>query len=157
MIKLVISLTIALNLFCFSIEAQTSESSGEAKSAETCATVVKKVAYYAHPISIYGSAQEKRDVALIESLGFEVLNPNAQEHDRGYKEQGGMAYFEKLIRDKTHLLFFRAFADGTIPAGVAKEIEVMNFGPVIELPTGIKRRTLSVDVTREVLKESGAR
>jgi hypothetical protein len=105
-------------------------------------------------MSLYGTKQEKRDIALIESMGFEVLNPNGPEHDEGYKA-AGMAYFEKLVRTKTHLLFFRAFPDGSIPAGVAKEIETMDFGPVIELPSAIKRRTLTVDQTREYLRNAG--
>lgn len=123
-----------------------------------CGDSIKKVAYYAHPLSLYNSAQEKRDISLIESLGFEVLNPNGPEHQEAYQAEG-MLYFEKLIEGKVQLLFFRAFPDGSIPAGIAKEIETaakLNL-PVVELPNGILRRSLSVEETREYLRESGFR
>jgi hypothetical protein len=127
--------------------------------AETsCDNSLGKVAYYAHPISIYNTPQERRDIELIESLGFVVLNPNAPEHEAGYQREG-MIYFENLLRQQAQTLFFRSFPDGSIPAGVAKEIAVvveMN-RPVIELPTAIGRRTLSVEETREFLRQSGFR
>jgi hypothetical protein len=56
-------------------------------------------------------------------------------------------------------LFFRAFPDGSIGAGVAKEIawaEEMNI-PVVEIPRQIARRTLSVDDTKAMLAELGQR
>ena len=34
-----------------------------------------KKAYYAHPITLYGSIIEKEDVQLIEKIGFEVVKP----------------------------------------------------------------------------------
>ncbi len=31
--------------------------------------------YYAHPMSLYGTLQEKRDIETLKALGFEVVNP----------------------------------------------------------------------------------
>ena len=77
--------------------------------------------YYAHPLSIYGTPQEKRDLELLAALGHTVLNPNGPQHDAGYRAEG-MAYFNR-ITEPCHGVFFRAFPDGSIPAGVAKELE----------------------------------
>ena len=115
------------------------------------------LAYYAHPMSIYNTAQETRDLEIIKALGFEVLNPNGPEHDAGYKAKG-MDYFDECTKDCT-IIVFRAFPDGSIPAGVAKEIEFFRKRnlPVIELPVAVARRSLSVEATREALKECGFR
>ena len=32
--------------------------------------------YYAHPMAIYGTPQEDRDIETLENLGFTVVNPN---------------------------------------------------------------------------------
>jgi len=111
------------------------------------------LAYYAHPVSIYNTPQEERDIQLLTDLGFEVLNPNTPEHSEGYK-MGGMDYFESII-SKCDLVAFRAFPDGSVPAGVAREIEWSD--KVIELPSCVYGRTMDVSETREFLSESGAR
>jgi hypothetical protein len=98
---------------------------------------------------------EQRDLALLKALGFEVVNPNTPEHDAVYKASG-MAHFDKLI-EGCDALAFRAFPDGGIPAGVVHEIAAAIDKPVFELPGGILRRALSVAVTRETLRDSGAR
>ena len=113
--------------------------------------------YYAHSVSIYDTKQEERDLATIESLGFKPVNPNHSTHDEGYKKFG-MNYFDDIIAS-CDIVAFRAHPDGSIPAGVSKEIRrAIEFGrPVIELPSGILRRSLSVDQTREYLMEIGCR
>ena len=109
--------------------------------------------YYAHSISIYNTKQEERDVNTLNSLGFEVINPNQHIHQEGYKK-GGMQYFVDLANE-CDVIAFRAHPNGDIPAGIFKEIQTDK--PVIELPSSIKRRALSVDDTREYLKEMGLR
>jgi hypothetical protein len=113
--------------------------------------------YYAHSIALYNTAQEKRDEATLEALGFVVVNPNKPEHDTGYKARG-MDYFEDVVRNCAALAF-RANPDGSINAGVAREIEMATrFGmQVFELPCGISRRVLTVGQTRSYLAEQGAR
>jgi|ERR1041384_232039 hypothetical protein len=125
--------------------------------------------YYAHCLEIYGKEQEKRDIATLKALGFEVINPSEPVHVEGYRREG-MNYFTQLIENQADALAFRATASGLIPAGVAKEIEAARrkyvfkgnepdqFGiPVFEIPTGILRRSLSVDETKEYLRDVGVR
>lgn len=109
--------------------------------------------YYAHSMSIYNTPQEQRDIDLLESIGFEVVNPNKEIHNQGYKDQG-MQYFVELVNE-CDIIAFRAHPDGSIPAGVAKEIDTGK--PVIELPSMVSMRVLSVDQTRQYLKEVGQR
>ena len=114
-------------------------------------------AYYAHPMTIYDRPQEKRDLKTIEGLGLEPVNPNAPESQAGYDNEG-MAYFARIVR-QCDVLVFRAFPDGTIPAGVVNEIEVAEAHglPLIELPTNRCVRSLDVAATRERLREGGLR
>lgn len=148
--------------------------------------------YYAHCIAIYSTPQEDRDVFTLESMGFEVTNPNSPEinkrcdeiRDRfnrgdlgghfdpergqqprlsGYKD-AGEAVMEQVFKPllsaaKTDVVAFRALPDGRIPAGVAKEIEwaQANGIPVIELPANLSGRKMSVEHTREYLREIGVR
>lgn len=122
--------------------------------------------YYAHCMALYDSAQERRDVALLERLGFEVLNPNQAKHQKGAQDakakkpldpKASMMYFKPLV-DMCDLLAFRALpGDLAIPAGVALEIEWALNGskPVIELPGSIQRRAISREETREYICEVG--
>lgn len=113
--------------------------------------------YYAHAVNLYGTPQEKRDIELLESLGFEVENPNQKRHAKAYAKRG-MNYFH-LVISKCDALAFRALPDNTIPAGIVKEIWIAqsyNY-PVIELPSSILRRGLTIDQTREYLTEIGDR
>jgi len=114
--------------------------------------------YYAHSMHLYGSAQEARDIKLLEDLGFEVVNPNTPEHQLEAKTSGEMtmAYFERLA-ERCDALAFRALPDGNISAGVFTEIIGVEGKPVIELPWGVSRRGLSIGDTREYLKELGQR
>lgn len=111
--------------------------------------------YYAHPLTDYNTFRELLDVKTLRRLGFEVLNPNAPEHDAGYKVHG-MTYFEELV-DSCDVLAFRAFIDGKIPAGVVKEVErAEKYGkPTFELPAPRFDRVLTVEETRARLKELG--
>jgi hypothetical protein len=113
--------------------------------------------YYAHSVALYNTAQEERDLRLLRDMDFEVVNPNKPEHDEGYKRRG-MEYFEEILF-ACDALAFRANPDGSINAGVVYEIDKM-LGwerPVIELPSNLFRRGLTVAETRQFLKEQGAR
>ena len=120
--------------------------------------------YYAHSLHIYGKPQEERDIKLLEALGFEVENPNQQKHTDGYMampEGEGMQYFVDLVRT-CDVLAFRAYPDGSIGAGVYKEIMATDNPdmpmPVFELPWGLMRRGITnVEHTREWLRELGER
>jgi nucleoside 2-deoxyribosyltransferase len=122
--------------------------------------------YYAHCIHLYGTKQEERDVELLEKLGFEVLNPNnpgvevAVTAMKAHYGQGCnvMGLFEELVAS-CDALAFRALPDGRIPAGVCKEVlHARSLGkPVIELPSNIIGRGVTVEETREYLAEVGQR
>lgn len=145
------------------------------------------VIYYAHCMAIYNTPQENRDVELLESIvdGGVVWNPNnpvtsaqcdemrkdfnCDPYSVGVPGWPGSAYqtasdavmdriFKPLAQGCT-LLAFRGLPDGTIPSGVAQEIQwATDAGiPVIELPCAVKRRTLTLDQTRDYLKEIGHR
>jgi hypothetical protein len=116
-------------------------------------------AYYARPISIDSTPQEKRDHDLIRALGFE---PYPIEEAKAvilarYKEVGMEAF--KPAVEESQCLIFRSFPDGSIGSGVAQEIAwaVAAGVPVIEFPRQVERRTLSTDETRRMLAELGQR
>lgn len=113
--------------------------------------------YYAHCISIFNTPQEHRDIKLLEDLGFEVHNPNNQDDADGYKNHG-MDYCKNLVR-RFSALAFRSLPNGSIPAGIYKEIIWARQAGIliIELPSSLLRREMSVDETREYLTEIGHR
>ena len=121
-------------------------------------------AYYAHCQANYNTPQEARDLFLLNALGFEVRNPNSPsvqaeiEHLKAAGVDDKMELFRPIV-DACDWLVFRALPDGSIPAGVAKEIGWARLAgkPVLELPTAVSRRTLSVDATREYLRDVGQR
>jgi len=120
--------------------------------------------YYAHPINLYGTPQEKRDIQLLDAMGFDVINPNNPSYQAEYlkrKEDGHpnpFRFFKELAVDVGNAAF-RAFPDGTIGAGVYGEIMAVKQagGLVIELPSMLECRVLSVEQTRAYLCELGAR
>lgn len=118
---------------------------------------VRKRAYYAHSVGLYDTPQEDRDEQILRTLGFDVLNPNAPGINDRYEDEG-MSLFRKLI-DRCDALAFRAHPDTKISAGVSKEISFARVlsVPVFELPAHVGRRTLSVDLTRQYLRETGVR
>jgi hypothetical protein len=126
------------------------------------------IVYYAHCKSIYDTPQEQRDVALLESLGFDVVNPNDPEWRvqyvgawvaQGLSGAEIMDKFVEYITASCHAVAFRALPDGRIPAGVYKEVmgaraEGM---PILELPRALLTRGLGLEETREYLHEVGQR
>ena len=113
--------------------------------------------YYARPISLYNTKQENRDLAYFKELGWDALNPNKEELQIRYAQEG-MDVFLMAVTS-CDALVFRSFQDGKISAGVMKEIDkAIELGkPVLELPTITSSRVLSVDDTREYLKLLGCR
>lgn len=145
--------------------------------------------YYAHCQAIYNTPQEQRDLALLKSLGFTVINPNTPAIDAECaairtditalrsREQDGhltlkrraqlmpfkdageavMTLVFKPLVAVCHALAFRALPDGRIPAGVAQEMLWFQGGPILELPSNVSSRVISVEATREYLLEIGQR
>jgi hypothetical protein len=116
-------------------------------------------AYYARPISIDGTPQEQRDHELIRALGFEPW-PVGQEKEQYLfqYEKEGMEVFRPAVQQSS-ILIFRAFPDGSIGAGVYKEIQWALFAgiPVVEIPRQVERRKLGTADTRDMLAELGQR
>jgi hypothetical protein len=113
--------------------------------------------FYSHCTLHYDTLQEARDEALLTSLGFTVYTPNNSNCAAGY-QTAGMEHFRALV-EACDALAFRALPDGSISAGVAFELEVaLQAGkPILELPTGLRRRARNVADTREFLRDSGSR
>jgi hypothetical protein len=136
---------------------------------------MKKRIYYAHSMHLYGTLQEKRDIELLESLGFEVVNPNCEEivmqveAIRDIYEKSGatkdatstaiMEYFYEEVIPDCDALAYRSFIDFKIGAGVYGEILIAKSlnKPIIELPTLITSRSLTVAETRQYLMLHGNR
>ena len=125
---------------------------------------MKKI-YYAHCKSIYNTEQEKRHIKTLEDLGFEVINPNTEEHQEKCKnifnkigEPDPMSYFYTLVSD-CDALAFASLPNFTLTAGVYKEVclAIQLNKPVIELPNFSFRDVLEVEQTRQYLKECGQR
>ncbi len=111
--------------------------------------------YYAHCMAIYDTPQEERDVAFLESIGFEVFNPNCPRCKEEY-DHSGMSYFTDIVKECDGIAF-RALPDGRITAGVCSEIMANGDRPLIELPGGLLSRGMSWDETKEYLREVGQR
>lgn len=120
--------------------------------------------YYAHCLAIYDTHQERRDLATLRALGFEILNPNQAHIARTVAElkvrndPNYMDYFKGLV-STCQAFAFRSLPDGRIPAGVYKELEwASEMGlPIIELPSNVLEREMSVAATRRYLEEAGQR
>lgn len=104
-----------------------------------------KTAYYAHPMALYDSLTECGDIAILRTLGFKVVNPALPQ----YADLSMDAYVK--LACSCDLVAFRAFEDGKIGSGVAKEIAGAREAgvPVIELPGQLILRTLSRNETRQ--------
>jgi hypothetical protein len=92
--------------------------------------------FYSHPMKLYGTAAERREVSLIEQrfVGSEVLDPSAH---RSAAEQGRETeYYLRLVDSCDCLVFSRYF--GYVTEGVKPEVEhALSRGmPVYELRDG---------------------
>lgn len=123
---------------------------------------MKKI-YYAHSMHIYNTPQEERDVTLLKDLGFEILNPNTEQVQKDFNKMrdtvpDNMNFFENLV-EQCDAVAFRPLMDGSIPAGVGREIQrAHDIGlPIIELPNLLSTRFLSVADTRMCLSLNGQR
>lgn len=84
--------------------------------------------YFAHPVTDYGTERQAKALAalrahFVDDLGrrhFEIENPDQPHHQAGYAEHG-MEYFKAIVGECSHLAFMR-FPDGSIGAGVGREI-----------------------------------
>lgn len=116
----------------------------------------RKTVYYAHPMTLYNTPTEARDLALLTTLGFQIANPNTRHHQD--TSDGDMEYFYRLVR-ACDVFCFRALPSGDIPCGVAGELRVAQAQklPIFEIPTQIRIRTLDMNETMEYYHNCGNR
>lgn len=107
--------------------------------------------YLAHPITEYGgSERQAMAVSTIKARGWTVVTPDEAGHQEAY-EREGMSHFISVVETCDVLAFLR-FPNGTIGAGVWREIETMFRlnRPVFEVETG-KLKHISSVVVSEIL------
>lgn len=93
-----------------------------------------KSVYYAHPLSLYDKPEELVDIAQLNRLGLRVLNPNDEKVEADFQRTKDFNIFLELA-GSSDLVAVRAFPDGKLGAGVAKEaLRALEAGkPVIEI------------------------
>jgi hypothetical protein len=89
----------------------------------------RKMLYFAHPMNTYSTPLE---LALLTTIldffkGWEILNPNYPEHERGFmkyeeQHQNPMLYFTTELLPLCHGCVGLPFLDGAWGAGVYQEI-----------------------------------
>ena len=117
-----------------------------------------QVAYYARAVHLHGTGQEGRDLKALRALGYQVV-------DRGGSVEGRVQPIAVDINpaqmartmNQCQVLMFRAFPDGSIPAGVANEIQcaMTHEVPVLEFPVRMGSRFLDMHATNAFLSQSG--
>lgn len=114
--------------------------------------------YFARGIHQYNTPDDNRTVSRLQALGYKVIDITSEKAQFGYKNWG-MDYFYRLIEEDCDILFFQAFPNRRIGAGVAGEIaKAKDLGiPVFEIPIQIEERTCTVDQTRDMLRLLGVR
>lgn len=84
--------------------------------------------YFAHPVTDYGSERQAEALSSLQKYyreqwprtNLEIENPDHPHHQEGYNREG-MDYFKKIVESCDRLAFMR-FPDGSIGAGVGREI-----------------------------------
>lgn len=119
--------------------------------------------YYAHTMTSYGSTIEDQDVKLLQTLGFEVINPNQEHYQLGcqqYAAEHGahkiMDYFTNIVV-QCDVIAFRSLPTGQLLSGVSAEVEAaldINL-PIIELPCSLRTRMMDYPETKQYLIELG--
>ena len=125
--------------------------------------MIRPKIYYAHCMALYGTDQEKNDLKTLRELGVKVVNPNSPKYRKTVERmkrnnRSGsqiMDYFISVVK-KCNGVAFRALSDGSLSAGVAKEIDAMRKkgGVIIELPELDKRKALTIGQTCDHIQRS---
>lgn len=92
--------------------------------------------FYSHPMKLYGSASERREIELIGQrfVGYEVVDPST--HQPGAEPGGETEYYLRLVDSCDCLVFSRHF--GNVTEGVKPEVDhALSKGmPVYEIREG---------------------
>ena len=124
---------------------------------------MSKKCYYAHPMLTYDSTIEEQDLALLNFLGFEVINPNRSDFQIGCQEYARLNGKDKIMDFfkievlKCDLIAFRGQPCGEILSGVGYEVQAAldSDMPIIELPANLKGRIQQYPETKQYLTEIG--
>lgn len=118
----------------------------------------KKKAYYARSIDQYDKEHDNHCIKELENLGFEVVDPNKFFTKEEYDEKGMQMFFDR-IKDCDVFFFKSIYQGGKITAGVFKEYcYAQELGiPAYEIPFNVSIRSLTVEGTRQYLKDKGVR
>ena len=126
---------------------------------------MKKKIYYAHTMTTYYSQEEANAVELLESMGYEVVNPSDKKIVEGVElfkranpSKNYMEYFFDVVKT-CDLLAFSAADDDKLTSGVVKEVlyALSTRMPVIEIHTIDSlnpERFMSLEKTREYLTKN---
>lgn len=114
-------------------------------------------AFYSRPINLYGTLEDQRNIDSIKSLGYEVIDTESEEIQAEYSRKGMDVFFD-LIKN-TDVLFFKCALNMQITQGVYKHIVFAsdNGIPVLEIPTILNARVMSLEDTRKYLQLTGKR
>lgn len=115
--------------------------------------------YYAHPISLYNTLQEKQDLQTLAAICYKIVNPNHPDIEKKYIDSGkDWKIFDDLVLG-CEALAYRTLPDGRITSGVWKEIQLAlaNNIAVIKLPNLESEVVMTKDETLQHLKEMGLR
>jgi hypothetical protein len=92
--------------------------------------------FYSHPMKLYGSAAEKREISLIEKrfVGYEVVDPGALQTPEEPRRE--TQYYLQLVDSCDCLVFSRHY--GNVTEGVKPEVDhALSKGkPVYEIRDG---------------------
>lgn len=82
--------------------------------------------YYAHPMSMYGTDEEKRNMEWLEAIFREatVYNPSDKKWDTQWAKHG-MKTFDKFFLPKIQCIVFQGYPNGAIGSGVAWELKAL--------------------------------
>lgn len=123
-----------------------------------------RTVYFAHPMSTYGKAEERRAIATLEAEGLEVVNPNLPVHQRTCGKD--IAKWEALAASCDAVAVL-PFPDGSVGAGIVAEVAAARaqdkpvylmdsqgtaFWPVLAWPGALV--LLSLEETREKLRQA---
>ena len=118
--------------------------------------------YYSHPKPYKRSKEAKQDMQLLQSLGYEVINPYDPKFSECWEEQK-MA-FSEIIIEMADVVAFRALSNKKISSGVGKELSIaISMGKdIMELPnvtmfdkSTLDARVLNIDDTMSFFKNTG--
>lgn len=125
--------------------------------------------YYARPIWHYDKGQDTTVLEILNRMPITVIDPNQEKYQKEYEERG-MDVFLELVENSDMFVFKRTI-NGNITPGVYKEMlkaqeckipifditDLQSFNLGFSNWSKIRGRVLSVEKTRQIIKDYGIR